>query len=317
MSEKIIDPKPSTFSQFCFFKSLSYSLFEGDWSNMVESWQSMVAVNAPLPEFIANLKPFFANAPWLLPVFHRYMSFVQKDQDFLSTLTTVLLSTPLLIKVQRILQSTQLFSEYMVALQLDNPSASHTQVMHTLQTFLSRLPEPQRLEIQRVFAEEEAADSMGLTTSTLDQALQLLHSDTQLYIDILSTLQLNQIENLPWNAVVEKIGSMVLERKPQAWSGIQLFLQGLHSQHHPESFANVDEDEFGGDEVLEKVEGIDYYRDVNAEKEFETYPEGDDYDRDYATFLHDMQDIQSGRNVLSDDFAALKVGDSLRIVESC
>ena len=77
-------------------------------------------------------------------------------------LTTVLMSTPLLIKVQQILQSTELFSAYIVALKLDNPSASHTQVMQSLQTFLSGIPEGKRLEIQRVFAEEEASDSMGM-----------------------------------------------------------------------------------------------------------------------------------------------------------
>ena len=75
------------------------------------------------------------------------------------------MSTPLLIKVQLILQSTELFSAYVVALKLDNPSASHTQVMQSLQTFLSGLPEDKRLEIQKVFAEEEASDSMGKSAS--------------------------------------------------------------------------------------------------------------------------------------------------------
>lgn len=78
-------------------------------------------------------------------------------------MTTVLMSTPLLIKVQHILQSTDLFSAYVVALKLDKTSASHTEVMQSLQTFLSGLPEPTRLEILRVFAEEEASDSMGTT----------------------------------------------------------------------------------------------------------------------------------------------------------
>lgn len=71
------------------------------------------------------------------------------------------MSTPLLIKVQQILNSTELFSNYIVALKLDNPSASHTQVMQSLQTFLSHLPETIRLQILKVFAEQEASDSMG------------------------------------------------------------------------------------------------------------------------------------------------------------
>jgi hypothetical protein len=64
---------PTPFSQFCLFKSLSFSLHEYDWFNFVEQWQSMVNVNAPLPEFTYNLVPFFSNARRLVPVFHRYM----------------------------------------------------------------------------------------------------------------------------------------------------------------------------------------------------------------------------------------------------
>lgn len=74
--------KPTPYSQFGFFKSLSYSLFEYDWINMVESWQAMVAVNAPIPEFSYNITPFFANAPRLLPAFNRYMALAEQVGRF-------------------------------------------------------------------------------------------------------------------------------------------------------------------------------------------------------------------------------------------
>ncbi|KAF9425086.1 hypothetical protein BGZ94_007859 [Podila epigama] len=309
--------KPTPFNQFCLFKCLRSSLFEDDWFNFVQSWNSMVEVNAPLPEFSHNLLPFFANAPRLVPVFHRHMQFAEQDQDFLSTLTTVLMSTPLLVKVQHILQSTELFAKYMVALKLDNPSASHTAVMQSLQTFLSSLPEPTRLEILRVFAEEEAADSLGLTSSTLDTALQLLHLDTQLYIDILSTLQLNQTENLPWETVVERIKNIVQAKKPHAWSGIDHFLQTLHSAHtsaYDEALALEEDDD--DEDVMEKIEGVDYLTDEMDEQELGEFPEGEDYDKHYAAFLQDVQAIHSDRNVL-DEFANLKVADNRPVVESC
>ncbi|KAF9941017.1 hypothetical protein BGZ67_006073 [Mortierella alpina] len=309
--------KPTPFSQFCFFKSLSYSLFEDDWINMVESWQAMVAVNAPIPEFTFNMSPFFANAPRLLPVFHRHMQCAEQDPEFLSTLTTVLMSTPLLIKVQLILQSTELFSAYVVALKLDNPSASHTQVMQSLQSFLSGLPEDKRLEIQKVFAEEEASDSMGFSSSTLDTALQLLHADTQLYIDILSTLQLNQNENLPWDTVVNKIRTLVLAKKPNAWPGVDQFLKSLHWGHQSDEVEEIDEDgDMEDDYIVEMVEGVDYYPDEDDEQELGSFPDGEDYDQHYAAFLQDVQDIQAGRSVL-DDLRKMNVTDSRQAVESC
>ncbi|ORZ11031.1 hypothetical protein BCR41DRAFT_356716 [Lobosporangium transversale] len=278
--------KPTPFAQFCFFKSLSYSLFEDDWINMVESWQAM---------FSQNMTPFFANAPRLLPVFHRYMTYAEQDPEFLSMLTNVLMSTPLLIKVQHILQSTELFLAYVVALKLDVPSASHTQVMQSLQTFLSSLPEDKRLEIQKVFAEEEASDSMGFTPNTLDTALQLLHADTQLYIDILSTLQLNQTENMPW----DEVSCIGHPPSPSA----------------EDMEADNDDDD---DHIIEMVEGVDYYSDEDEDQELGSFLESEEYNKYFAAFLQDVQDIQTGRDELVDDFGKIAVtADNRQAVESC
>lgn len=69
---------PSTYSQFTLFRELSNSLYPHDWHTFVETWHSMVAVNAPVAEFTYNLIPFFSNARKLQPVFHRYMKFAQQ-----------------------------------------------------------------------------------------------------------------------------------------------------------------------------------------------------------------------------------------------
>ncbi|KAF9941564.1 hypothetical protein BGZ67_004631 [Mortierella alpina] len=283
------DPTPPTpYSQFCFFKSLSFSLYEYDWYNFVEQWQAMVDVNAPIAEFSYNLVPFFSNARRLLPVFHRYMGFVQRDPLFLSTLTTVLLSTPLMIKVQEMVRSPALFSKYIAALQMDNASASHTQVMQSIQTFLSELPTPTRLEVQRAFAEAEASDSMGLSSSTLETALQILHSDTQLYIDVLKTMQLNQTRNMAWDTVVFKIKALVTARKPYAWTGMDQFLKHLHWGYYQEQQQQYDcypdggggvagygQDDGGygdceNDDITQRIEGVDYHPDEQDEHELGT-----------------------------------------------
>ncbi|KAI1317042.1 hypothetical protein EDD11_009108 [Mortierella claussenii] len=277
---------PTPYSQFCLFKSLSFSLYEYDWYNFVEQWQAMVAVNAPLPEFTYNLVPFFSNARRLLPVFHRYMGFVRQDPEFLNTLTNVLMSTPLMIKVQTIVRSPVLFNNYVSALKLDDPSASHTQVMQSIQTFLSSLTAHTRLQVQRAFAEAEASDSMGLSSSTLETAYQLLHSDTQLYIDVLTTLQLNQTRNMAWNTVVSKIRAIVTAKRPYAWSGMDHFLKQLHWGHYQEQYTYPGQDSYGqngqagyygdgfedyddnDDDIVERLEGVDYHPDEQDEKEF-------------------------------------------------
>lgn len=69
---------PSTYSQFTLFRELSNSLYPHDWHTFVETWHSMVAVNAPVAEFTYNLIPFFSNVRKLQPVFQRYMKFAQQ-----------------------------------------------------------------------------------------------------------------------------------------------------------------------------------------------------------------------------------------------
>ncbi|KAK3839666.1 MAG: hypothetical protein J3R72DRAFT_492615 [Linnemannia gamsii] len=330
---------PSPYSQFCLFKSLSFSLHEYDWYNFVEQWQSMVNVNAPLPEFTYNLVPFFSNARRLVPVFHRYMGVARHQPDFLNTLTTVLMSTPLLIKVQALLRSPTLFSNYVVALQMDNPSASHTQVMQSLQNFLNQLSAPTRLEIQRVFAEAEASDSMGLSSSTLEIAYRVLHSDTQLYIDVLTTLQLNQTRNMPWDTVVSKIKTIVNAKKPYAWTSMDQFLKHLHWGYYHEqyNYSNGAE-EYGGeydqgeyyesDDIVEKLEGIDYHPDEQDEQELHAYSHGAGASNNINSQFSPMSStaaISNGNNTLGaspglavlEDFAKLSVSDKRHAVESC
>lgn len=139
--------------------------------------------------------------------------------------------------------------------------------------------------------------------------MQLLHLDTQLYIDILSTLQLNQTENLPWDAVVSKIKTLVQAKKPNAWAGIDEFLKSLHSAHN--ASPAFEDDLNDDDDVLEMIEGVDYLTDEMDEQELGEFPEGEDYDYDqhYAAFLKDVQD-HSGHNVL-DEFANLNMDNQV------
>lgn len=147
--------------------------------------------------------------------------------------------------------------------------------------------------------------------------MQLLHADTQLYIDILSTLQLNQTQNMPWDAIVGKIKDLVLANKPHAWAGVEQFLQSLHwGQQQESTTSTIQEEEEENDDIVEMIEGVDYYPDEEDEQEIGSFPEGEEYDQHYAAFLQDVQDIQSGRETM-DDFTKLSVADSRLIVESC
>ncbi|KAF9972834.1 hypothetical protein BGZ73_003980 [Actinomortierella ambigua] len=280
---------PPPVELFSTFKRLCLSLPADDWFNFVESWNSMLQANAPFHEFSQNLLPYIAKE--LTLEFQRLFDAAEKDSDAMNTLTTVMMSTPLLIKVETILRSESVFLRYIDALKLDAPSASHSEVMQSLQTFLSGLPEATRLQVQKIFADEEASDALGMSPYTLDTALHLLHQDTQLYIDILHTLQLNQTQNLAWDVVVEKIKSLVMARKPHAWLGIEQFLQSLHWGYYQNAY-------------------YDYY------EYDDEIPDSDDYNRDYDAFLSDVSDRQD-EALLMGKFGDLGVTDKRAQVEIC
>lgn len=218
---------------------------------------------------------------------------------------------------------------------MDNPSASHTQVMQSLQTFLNQLPATTRLEIQRVFAEAEASDSMGLSSSTLEIAYNVLHSDTQLYIDVLTTLQLNQTRNMPWDTVVSKIKTIVNAKKPYAWTSMDQFLKHLHWGYYNEqyNYSNSAED-YGGeydqgeyyesDDIVEKVEGVDYIPDEQDEQELRAFAQlslssSSSNSTGQGVAINNSNStrgVSPGLGVL-EDFANLSVSDKRRAVESC
>ncbi|KAI8601611.1 hypothetical protein EDD21DRAFT_102405 [Dissophora ornata] len=233
------------------------------------------------------------------------------------------MSTPLMIKVQTILRSPTLFQNYVSALKLDNPSASHTQVMQSIQAFLSSLSAPTRLQVQRAFAEAEASDSMGLSSSTLDTAYQLLHSDTQLYIDFLTTLQLNQTRNMHWDTVVSKIRTIVKAKKPYAWAGMDKFLQQLHWGHYQAQYDYSNAEHSGGsyddygeydnDDIVERIEGVDYHADEQDEKELGSLQGVGSSHQSTSTGSGVKAQDQSSQGVV-DKFAKLTVADKRSVV---
>lgn len=68
----------------------------------------------------------------------------------------------------------------------------------------------------------------GLNDDVLSLANSLIGDDT-LYVEILETLQLNNRQNLPWDAVVNRIRQITAEKKPQIWPMLSKFLSDIHN----------------------------------------------------------------------------------------
>ncbi|KAF8979989.1 hypothetical protein BGZ46_004782 [Entomortierella lignicola] len=161
---------------------------------------------------------------------------------------------------------------------------------------------------------------MGLSSSTLDTAFHLLHSDTQLYIDFLTTLQLNQTRNMPWDTVVSKIRTIVNAKKPYAWQGMNQFLNNLHWGHYQGQYGYSNESGYGegyyddyaeyeNDDIVERVEGVDYHLDEQDDKEIGAFDGGNHDHKSSNNSEAKAQDVV-------DRFADLSVADKRPVVET-
>ncbi|CAG8456548.1 11591_t:CDS:2 [Ambispora gerdemannii] len=222
---------PTPYEIYNFFINLRDSLpDDSDYTDLLATLFIPKEV-MPTSELLQNVLPHFRRAsnPGLFTTFQVIMRNAESNPTFESTFMRVCESLEVLEKVEAaLLYNKKLFEAYLQALQLDNVSASHEQVMNSLQRFLNERCTPStRLRVQKVFAEESAADELGLSNEVLETAASILNDDA-LYIRILETLQLNYRENLAWNGVVDRIKKIVLEKKPAVWVVFENFLDDFH-----------------------------------------------------------------------------------------
>jgi len=162
----------------------------------------------------------------------------------------------------------------------------------------------------------------------------VLHSDTQLYIDVLTTLQLNQTRNMPWDTVVSKIKTIVNAKKPYAWTSMDQFLKHLHWGYYNKQYYSNGADEYSSeydqgeyyesDDIVEKIEGVDYVPDEQDEQELRAFAQLSLSSSSSNTNGHgaatnnsnNTRGVSPGLGVL-EDFAKLSVSDKRHIVESC
>ncbi|CAG8450903.1 8096_t:CDS:2 [Ambispora leptoticha] len=222
---------PTPYDIYNFFLSLRESLPDDSDYTELFAILSIPKDVMPTSELLQNVLPYFRRAsnPGLFTTFQVIMRNAESNPAFESTFMRVCESLDVLEKIEAaLLYNKGLFEAYLQALQLDNASASHQQVMDSLQRFLNERCTPStRLRVQKVFAEEGAADELGLSNEVLATAAFILEDDA-LYIKILETLQLNYRENLAWSGVVDRIKKIVLEKKPRVWSEFEAFLDDFH-----------------------------------------------------------------------------------------
>ncbi|CAG8561705.1 10120_t:CDS:2 [Paraglomus occultum] len=223
---------PSLYDIYSFFHSLRTSLPDyNDFSDLVGTLFIPHDV-MPVSETLANVLPYFRRCsnPSLFTTFQIMMRHAEQNASFESTFLRVCDAMDILEKIEYALGGNRrLLEGYLHALQLDNASASHEQVMNSLQRFLTEKCDANtQLRVRKVFAEEGAADELGLSGGILAIASAIIDDDA-LYIQILQTLQLNHRQNLSWEAVISRIQKIVQEKKPAVWSEFYAFLDSLHT----------------------------------------------------------------------------------------
>ncbi|RHZ84925.1 hypothetical protein Glove_74g132 [Diversispora epigaea] len=240
----------SPYAVYYFFRSFRNSLPD---ENDFEDFISTLTIT-PLHAIIENVLPFFRRSadPGLFTKFQVMMRQCEQNPAFESTLMRVCDALDMLQRVERALKNDKrLMDGYLRAMQFDNDSASHQQVWAGLQRFLNEDCDPHtKRRMEKVFAEQKASDELGLNDDVLSVAYSLIGDDA-LYIEILETLQLNNRQNLPWDAVIKRIHRITSEKKPHIWPMLCKFLDDVHNGRVDFSYSVYWDGYLDDEEVIE------------------------------------------------------------------
>jgi hypothetical protein len=190
----------------------------------------------PKSQLITAALPYLERAsdPSLKSTFCGVVATAEADENFDGMLTRILESFPLLDRVSDVLGSERLLEDYMVALKLEDPSASHQEVMKSLNDFMNTKLSPQtRDNLQRAFLETEVSAELGVSESSLYELSNILSAQPWLYNDILTKLKLSSQMNLSWDVVEIDIQQLIAGREPQLWGPVSAVLDDIQRGRGP------------------------------------------------------------------------------------
>ncbi|RUO95502.1 hypothetical protein BC936DRAFT_143891 [Jimgerdemannia flammicorona] len=205
-----------------------------DESDFTDLTSALLIPRAAMPpaELTAAVVPIFRRSsdPSLFSRFQLMANAAQNDPNYEAMLVRILESMDVLEKMAFELRDERKFSGYLLALRMDDPNASHEEVMASLDTFMNtQLDEEGRAKVKRVFLETAVAEELGLADSTLEAAYQITGS-LQLYLGILSTLQLYTQQNWSWDNVVAHVYELVMAQRPYVWEELSAFLDDVRER---------------------------------------------------------------------------------------
>ncbi|KAG9290427.1 hypothetical protein G9A89_007158 [Geosiphon pyriformis] len=210
----------SAFELYNFFWAVREALPDESDYREITAMILMPREDMPGTKVLQNVLPYFRRSdnPSLFTTFQVIMRHAEQSPKFESVFSRVCESLDILTKIEHALgNNRRLFEGYLKALQLDNASASHQQVMNSLEKFLNDQCNPQtQLRVRKVFAEENVIGELGLDRDALASADELINDDS-LYIKVLEILSSTNRQNLPWDTVSARIKKCLDQKRPSVW----------------------------------------------------------------------------------------------------
>ncbi|RUS16737.1 hypothetical protein BC937DRAFT_90862 [Endogone sp. FLAS-F59071] len=149
---------------YAFLSTVRRSLpDESDFTDLTSALLILRYAMSPA-ELTAAVVPIFRRSsdPSLFSRFQLLANAAQTDPNFEAMLVRVCESIDVLDKISTELANDNKFGGYLAALRMDDPNASHEEVMATLDSFMNtQLDEVGRAKVKRVFLETAVAEELG------------------------------------------------------------------------------------------------------------------------------------------------------------
>ncbi|KAG0169857.1 hypothetical protein DFQ28_011336 [Apophysomyces sp. BC1034] len=143
-------------------------------------------------------------------------------------------------RVENALSSDQMLENFVRSLSLDDPDATHEQVLEQLSRFRSTIDTETRMRLDTILNTERQQNKQNqdeVSDTLLDQVHSLLRDDTALFEQVRRLI----LAEMSWPQRFQQIYDQVQARKPESWSRLNTLLQQLQNSQDVDEYMSYED----------------------------------------------------------------------------
>jgi len=146
----------------------------------------------------------------------------------------------LLEKVASVLQQQDLIAGFIKAMRIEDSSATHQQVMSSINSFVDTLEPSLQDKVQAILDLKRSENNIALNYSQLCEAHSIIR-DEVVYQRFVELLEECAMEQSSWPQIIARIYELIQAQKPDVWEKLGLLLDRVSRSDDQTTYSNYEE----------------------------------------------------------------------------